>query len=181
MKRFLLLALALFLVLQLFCACSGGDTKTPVDTTAPVSDTTAAESTEPELKPDLPDKTYDGYKFRILTTDEEGAIRSPIEIAAEQTGSVLDDAVYARNLQLSEDLDVEVVWVTGKNASNGWINDFKNAVTAGDDVYDILVATQRAILQNAFGYGLEVSDLPYVKLSNPWWDELVIKSTALAK
>ena len=182
MKRVTLLLLALSMILLLYNACSGeGESKTTETTVPNISVQSETEPVETELKPDLPDKKYDGYKFRILTTDEEGAIRSPIEIAAEQTGAVLDDAVFARNLQLSEDLGIEVVWLTGKNSGNGWVTDFKNSVTAGDDTYDILVATQRLILQNAYGYGLEVSDLPYVKLSNPWWDELVIESTALAK
>lgn len=183
MKKLTSLLLASLMLISVLASCATDDK--PVDTTAAdttAADTTTAEvTTEPEIVPEVPaDKKYDGYEFKLLTNDETNTIRSSFEIEAEDNGEVMNAAVFKRNLAVKEALGVTVKHLQGKKASNGWIKDFQNAVKAGDDAYDMLVADQTNILKNSANYGAEVSQLKYVDLEKPWWDDRVIKATAIA-
>ena len=162
--------LAALLILGMLASCSTTEDQ-PAQATDTESVTSEAVTTAAadEITPDIPEGVrYDGYEFNILTSDEEGTIRASFEIEAEEeNGDVMNDAVYQRNLALSEMLGVTVRHVQGAYADNGWINDFKKVVQAGDDAYDIFVADQTTVLMNSATFGLEVSALPYVDLSKP--------------
>lgn len=174
--------LAALLILGMLASCSTAENQ-PAQATDTESVTSEAVTTAAadEVTPDIPEGVrYDGYEFNIMTSDEEGTIRASFEIAAEEeNGDVMNDAVYRRNLALSEMLGVTVRHVQGAYADNGWVNDFKKVVQAGDDAYDIFVADQTTVLMNSAAFGLEVSALPYVDLSKPWWDKHIIENTAL--
>ncbi len=181
MKKAKFSLLPALLLLSVLISCSSGEGAVQ-DTADTAADTTADVITEESgIKPDIPaDIRYDGYEFKILTSDEVSTIRASFEIEVEEAdGDVMNDAVYERNLALSEQLGVTVRQIKGSYNNSAWITDFKKVVQAGDDAYDILVADQTQILMNSASYGLEVSELPYVDLSKPWWDTHVIESTAL--
>lgn len=181
MKKRALFLTSLVLV-SLLAACASDTGSTATTTAASGSgDSTDAVTEEAFVKPDIPEGVrYDGYEFKVLTSDEEGTIRASFEIEAEQeNGDIMNDAVYKRNLMIQEDLGVTIRQLKGSYDGSAYIAEFKRDVQAGDNSYDVLVADQTGILMNSASYGLEVSELPYVDLSKPWWDELVIQNTAI--
>ena len=70
-KRILALVLVALMTLP-FIACGADDAKNPAETTDPATttaapvDTTPAVTTEPELKPDLPEVRFDGTELIII-------------------------------------------------------------------------------------------------------------------
>ncbi|MBE6612389.1 MAG: extracellular solute-binding protein [Ruminococcaceae bacterium] len=163
--------LSLLLLCAMLSAC--GEAAVTDDTT------TAADTTEPaetELRPTLPDKTFDGRTFTVYTRDSanhNGAFTTETE-----TGDVLNDAIFRRMQTVSETLDVtfEEVKKTGDGEGNG----AKDAILSGDDAYQLLIIFSRSAIPMA---GEELlmdwNDLPYVDFDQPWWVGANPKSLAV--
>ena len=96
---------ALFLSLLLASLTACGEASGSADTTASSADTTAPAETEPsrENTPDnLPALDFGGRKIRF---GQQGIMDS--ELNAEETGDIVDDAHFRRNIQVQERLNVE--------------------------------------------------------------------------
>ncbi len=105
MKKLALLMTLLMLAANL--AACGESTTT--ETQSPNADTAAVETqpVETEIPDDLPDMDYAGAEFRIYTREccekHKDGVYMP-----EQTGDVVDDAVYNRNLTVEERFNVHI-------------------------------------------------------------------------
>ena len=100
------ISLLLLAALLTSAAACGSDSGTN-DTTSSdgTTDTSAPEETEPEEKLDLPsDLNYNGYVFRILSRPSPDIEQVYVE---EQTGDVLADSVYKRNIAVEDKLGIK--------------------------------------------------------------------------
>ena len=103
MKKITAMTLLLAMALSV-ASCGGGNGDTNNDTTTSAGgDTTTAapEDTSPKLE--LPDKNFGGTEFTILSSD----LNSYEYDAEEQTGDIVEDAVYKRNSKVEELLGVD--------------------------------------------------------------------------
>jgi len=174
--------LALLCAAPAILSCGAADDKgTAVTTAAKSTDVTAAPEEEltgrAAVKDNLPE-TMDlgGEVIRILTrTDDRD---TSIEFLAEaETGDIIEDAVYNRNLTVMERLNVgmEVIPAgTGATRHNGDVLNklIDKSVLAGADDYD-LVGNHMSqitpyILKGAF---LDIHSLPYLDWDQPWWNQ----------
>lgn len=89
---------------------------------------------------------------------------------AEETGEVLDDEVFRRNKRAEERLNVTIDAVSVDVEWTEYLPYVRNAVSAGDTAIDAFHLWQYdfapQIVDNLF---LELSELPYVDYSKPWW------------
>ena len=116
------------------------------------------------------DVTFGGNEMRILncTYYPEELIFVNTE---EETGDIVNDAVYRRNLKVQSDLDVnfkfiDVSLVNGDNFQKM----VKNSVSSGSDDYDILFGVQYDCVQMATSNVFtNLINAPYINLDNPWW------------
>jgi len=138
MKKLLAFVLAALLLSALLTSC--GNANDPDVTTAPeavVSDpgatTTAPETSNPAFNPseDLTALDYTGKTIKIATTDEKVWEFK----AEEQTGNVVNDAIYSRNSLVNQDLGVELEIIEFKQ-SGGNSKELKNAVIAANQSGD---------------------------------------------
>ena len=169
----------LFLIAAMLLNISCGDTANTDagDVTTESSSETVTETTDP-ISSALPERDFDGYEFKILTTDEVGSVRYSYEIYAETlNGEAMNDAVFERNQLVEDEFNVVITQIPYDKSS--FSQAFKNSVLAADEAYDIYVDTYEKIMQSGYEYGLEVSKLPYVDLSKSWWDSDVIAESAL--
>ncbi len=158
------LALASLLLLS---ACGGNapavsDTTTTADTTAEV--TTDEPKGREDISDGLPDKTYNDQTFRIATeTNMSWQI-----IQEEETGDVIDDAIFARNLAVEDRFKVK--FETIHDGYNEIGSKVMNSIQAGDDEYDLcslhVVRTGKYITDGLF---MNWYDIPCVDFSKPWW------------
>ncbi|MBQ8576939.1 MAG: hypothetical protein IJ449_03085 [Clostridia bacterium] len=176
--------LALLACVPAVIACGdAGDGKTvetkTADNTAAVTD--AAETEEltgrAAVKDNLPDDLdLGGETIRILTRADDRDTRIEF-IAEEETGDIIEDAVYNRNLAVMERLNVQMEVIeagTGATRHEGAVVNglIDKSVLAGEDAYD-LVGNHMSqitpyILKGAF---LDMHDLPYLDWEQPWWNQ----------
>lgn len=95
----LLLCAAMLITLG---ACAGG--KTDGENTGTADSVT--EAAETELTASLPEVNYEGQYFNIII--DGGTIGNADFIAEEENGEILNDAVFARNRAVEEQLNVNI-------------------------------------------------------------------------
>ncbi len=160
-----LIALALLAAIGL-SSCGGG---TGSDETTASSDTTTAASVETEKGLAFEKEDNGGKTFTILTTTH-----AEYEyIAEEQTGEVVNDAVYERNRSVEDLLGISLEFVVenghwaDRNSFNALI---KNSVMAGDGAYDLVNGVTVCVLPAAAdGIFTNALELENVDFTNPWW------------
>lgn len=174
--------IALILLASTLYLSSCASSSEPVETTAASTETTAETTvvTETErLSADLPKNDYDGASFDILTAGNWSNEWTEIDdfYAEAQNGDPINDAVYERNIIIEERYDIAIneinymgndIGGTGKGA-----NFIKKSVMAGDNSYDASLMGAYDCSTLAYtGYLLDLnSDVPYLDLTKPWWDQ----------
>lgn len=177
MKKFLSLCslvLIISLVLTSFAAC-GEKKQEDAGSIAENGATEAQQDTEiageTVLYPNLPDVSYDGYTFTFLAHLYDGDDWVGTEarelVAEEETGEPINDAVYIRNSVIKEkyNIDIKMISLADEKAA------LKKNITSGDDLYDAVLMFNNNVPGIVTGDLLmDVSELPYLDLSKPWWD-----------
>jgi len=167
MKKTITALLFSSMIITAFASCSQ-DTGNNADTTAADSaaETTTAETTEAKLTDSVPELDFGGVSYRIASSRRDwydGRITQ-----SEQTGEVLDDALYKRSRDIEERFNI--VFNETVIESPGIAKTVETAVLAGDDLYEVAFPTERDALtlaQNNYIYAL--NDIEYVDPSMPWW------------
>ena len=155
---------AIMLILSMLAsaaACAAPKKDSAADTT-----TTAAETEDIDprfaIRENVPDYTFDGYKFRVHM--RQGGWGNDF-YAEEATGDVVVDAVYARNAVTEERFDITFDFIPSDVSP-------VPTILADDDAYDAVMPHGR----HGFSYAMEGalvewSSLPYINLDNPWWNQ----------
>lgn len=179
-KRILTLLLAALLLSSTFTAC--GDSSS--DDTGDAAKDTTADTTSTETEPlsdydarqlisdDLPENDFGGQEFRVLANAPTSATYDAVSfeiIAEELNGDACNDAVYNRNIDISERFNTNIVMTEEKEP---WTV-CKNAVIAGTDDYDLVGFYNYMSYQliNA-GALLNWIEVPHVNLDKPWHNAL---------
>ena len=114
----------------------------------------------------LPETDWDGREFRIIATD----YLSDDFIAEEETGSLINDAVYNRNRTIEERFNVNLVADCGSdyNATNSLV---VSSIMSGEDEYDLvlnhMITTAASAADNLF---MDWNDVDYIDVTKPWWN-----------
>ncbi|MDD4773422.1 MAG: hypothetical protein PHZ09_07430, partial [Eubacteriales bacterium] len=152
---------------------SGVQSEQPVQT----GDVAAISDTVLFAADDLPDNLdFDGKEITIMYREEE--IREFIN--TEQTGDVVDDAVYESNRNVEERLNILLTaFAMRGNATDdrtAFVNHVTSTVQAGDDAFQIVGAltyNMPAFIQN--GVVMNMLDLPYADFDKPWWVQDLVR------
>ena len=192
MKRITALILVLAMLIVPLAACSG-DT----DTDRPSNDTTAAQTTadpnaittylEP-LDEALTELDYDGEEIVFLTRNEPdkegntGIFNSPEIFVEELANEPINDAIYNRNLAVSETLGVEISQV-GMADYSKFNQAVSTMVNSGDDTYDVVAGSVfystpmigAGYLYNLYDNGIDT----YLNPENPWWSQYWLKEAEM--
>lgn len=128
------------------------------------------------LKDDLPDELdYGKDKVSVLYWDTE---RPEFEIL-EQTGSLVNDAIYQRNLNVEERLNVDLVFSQQKGSSAyipQFVQHVQTAYQAGSRDYDIVTAYSRtagSLTTSGLYYNINSIENNYIDLEKPWWPDCI--------
>ena len=180
MKRRLIIT-SLILVSLLAASC-GSQGETPVTTNPDTSADTTAEETTSRLEPELPDKRWDGYEFRVLTRGTTNVHWKSKDIAAnEENGDIINDAIYKRNLAVSDRFGVKFVDIPA--TVNAWniSADLRPSILSGSDDYDMATGSVNDMLRNLAPEGLltDLTTVPYMDLTKPWYDQKSIDQLSI--
>ena len=177
MKKFLritALVMALLTLSGLFAACAepqGGEETTAnvVANTEAVVVETSAEETLYAL-----DDLKETYSFNETITIFMWSNYTMMEFYAEETGDVIDDAIFNRNIAVEDRLGIEFEYVEEKGASNDYENWIKKAENdwQADNSYDIYAGYSRsAPLMTLKGMTTNLLDYEAFSVEKPWWPQ----------
>lgn len=176
MKRILSVLLAGWMLAGTLAACSDEGTA-PVDTTASADTTTAA------TEPPVTEKTYareaknfDGKAFNVIADMHtgNGLYYEDLNVA-EENGDALNDAIYKRNLRVSEDYNIKLSSICVDDSESKMVN----AVSAGDPAYDA-AALRLTEAYKYTTYCADLAELDSLSLDASWWDKNAVESLSIA-
>ncbi len=180
MKRILASALAMLTVLSLVaCASDSADTD---DTTSASADTTGVTetSTEPSresIADSLPELDFEGKSVKILTREEDPYLGEIY--VEEQTGEIVNDAVWQRNQTVTERLNVTIE-PNARPGAWGPHNDFMAMVRTNllaEEVAPYDIISYYAYCNSNFssqGLLYNLFEVPHLDLDKPWWHQRFI-------
>ncbi|MGN1345548.1 MAG: hypothetical protein ACI4V1_02080, partial [Eubacteriales bacterium] len=142
MKKILSLLLALLMIAPAIVSCSNqtsGEETSGSNTSVSADENTAPEETE---APDpFADVDFGGREFRVYTsvdtTDATNA-DSFIRGTGETNGEIVNDAVFDRNMAVSELLNITLKFTEASYTYSTAEQGLKNLVMAGADEYDVI-------------------------------------------
>lgn len=176
MKKRIVSFLLLFLMAAgtVSCAKPGNSS----DTTTPSESGTAAPvNTEDETSADaLPVKNYGGDDYIILVNGRSDDYKSREFSAYEPNGVTINDAVYTRNMRISDKYGINLI----NKSMSGEADVLKNDAASGDATYDLaLLKLESSGPLGIDGYLADLNKMPYLKLDGPWWDVNSVKDLSL--
>ncbi|GHV11109.1 hypothetical protein FACS1894219_01720 [Clostridia bacterium] len=166
-----LLALTLILASAAGCAAENNTGNTTDTAAADATSENQTKSEDTRILSDAPVNDYGGVDFRIISKESNTSNHHwdarDIDTDAE-TGDVINDAVYRRNLTIEERYNINIV----KTESADPEGLAKKAVLAESDEYDIMFANQNGAVGLAqSGYLFDLNKIPYIDLVKPWYDQ----------
>ena len=186
MKKYRLLSIFLCLCLSVpMLSCGQSEKETETTPMPTQTETETAVETEPAYT--LPTGDYAGHTFTILVTGNTESGWDKNDFAAEElTGELMNDAIYTRNTTVEELYNVRIAndkQYEGDGGTKGEGKGYQSIsqqVLAGDAAYDAAaIAGYDACTLVLQQYLAELSALPHVDLSQPWWDQNAVADMRL--
>lgn len=181
-KHVRLIAMMLSLVTLLLSVVSCAETAEEAETTAATAETNAPSggdaSTEAETTAEetlfAPDDLEEKYEFNETITIFMWSDYRMTEFYAEETGDIIADSIYHRNIKVGDRLGVTFEFVEEKGASSDYKNWIKKAENdrAADNELDIYAGYSRsAPLMALKGMNANLLDYEVFNVDKPWWPE----------
>lgn len=149
----------------------GSAEQNETETTTTV-DTTAQTEGETEISDGLPDVDYEGADYRIYTRNCCNGGHIDAVYMPEQTGDVVSDAVYDRNLTVEERFNIHITEPI--SAPDAEATDLNNSVQAGDDMCEVAIWHYKHLGDTAAaGYLADLASTEYLGFDKPWWYQKV--------
>lgn len=171
-------SIALLLAALLLASCGNSTTNptTEQDTTADTTSTeveTEVQEGRQYTKDNLPDDLdFAGAALRIQARGGDEDTRSEF-YAEEATGEVVNDAVYERNNQVMERLNV--VLETELNSCNRHTADLaaiRQSAMGGTDEYELIAEhMSHNVTLTVEGLYQDLQSMPYLDFAMPWWND----------
>ncbi len=181
MKRLLVFALTLLMLLSVVACASdpgeGSSTTTPGDVQSNTpGDTTPAETTR--LYPELPDVNYGGTDFTVLYYDTVARhgwsyIPNDIQQDTDGAGEPLANSVYLRNLTVEDRFGVKIKAYVPEDSMKSTLS---ADIMSGDDTYamvDVCMNEVGSMFNLDLLTTIDALDIDYTQ---PWFDQRSVDS-----
>lgn len=174
MKKFISLLITCA-ILTSFAACSNPDSGNQNDNssgTTPSESTTETESETEEIDP-FADVNYGGRSFRVYTSvDTNDATNADAFIrgSGEYNGEAVNDAVYERNLKVSELLGINLEFIEANYNYGTAANSIKTQIQSGDNAWDVIANDLRALANiSSEGYLKNIYNNTILNMDAEYW------------
>ncbi|MBQ1931571.1 MAG: hypothetical protein II347_05430 [Lachnospiraceae bacterium] len=183
-KRILACLLAALMLMPALAGCGdAGTAETAAEVNAALQETEPVE-TEPALKSGVPEgTTFDGETVSIwYTTKSISVAETYLDLAGENSGETLDDAIYYRNIEVEDLLDVKLNYFDSQVTTDQTGPTLEKLVMAGDTTYDMFSLIQ----WNAAKYSYQnmyynMKNAPYISFDQPWWNYTYMKEMTIGE
>ena len=179
MKRLCTLLILCGLVLTACGSPANDTTVTTQSDETTVADTTAELTGRDAVKCSLPeDVRFDGKTVNILVRDDPQYL---IDVFSEQTGDVVNDAVFARNLAVSERLGIKLEHTAMEDKGGAEISKrLKESVLAGDEPYQLAFGGQYYSTSSALeGIYYDLLDMKYIDPTAPYYSQGFVEAATI--
>ena len=167
-------ALLAAMLLTTFAACSSSDSGNTPDagtTAANGGDTAAETTTEFRYTTDLEERDLGGFEMTVFQRSEEDSVgfHEPGFYIDEQSGDMVRDEVYNRNLLLTEKYNFKINQIANEKIADVDTK-AQNAVLSGDDTYDVLVLGPNYFAKYMqSGLVIDLNTLENFNFDAEWW------------
>lgn len=162
-------------VLAVFIASCKDSAPTDSNTAEPSSNTNTASATEAsEISDELPGYDFSGKTFTVISRTIPNSNVNQI-VSDGEAAEVIDDAVYRRNLEISERFNVNIEALLYEEQE--YEQPFKSSIMAGDNSFQL--AVMHIINSGVYATGGLLTDwnkIPNINLEKPWWNQTIIKN-----
>lgn len=179
--RIISVLLTIVILAAVAMSCSvPADTPAAESTTSVSANDTNAQTLRENHKDNIPDGLdFEGANIKIHGRGDGYAI---LELSAEQTGDIIEDAIYNRNRMVEERLNVTIEAFT----PYGWQNygtaltQIRSSIQAGDDEFQIIagysaptpvLSTEKLLLN--------LRAVPYIETEQPWWAQSIVNDLTI--
>ncbi|MCL2519355.1 MAG: extracellular solute-binding protein [Oscillospiraceae bacterium] len=176
-----LLALLILILLLISCAGNSSNVKNQQNT----NNFNAEVETEIDERQAVlnlykePNVDYGEYEFKMqLRQFSNDSWGSTDVIAEEESGDIVNDAIYRRNLEVEVALNIKFtpVWVD----HGAQFNSLGTSVMAGDGAFDVVFTSfQIGFAMAKAGYLTDLATMSSIDITMPWWDQNLIKETSV--
>ncbi len=173
-----------FLLLAMLSACGDSGTPTKPTETSPVDNTADTTAETKEVYPaELSD--YGGYTFTFLNQEDDfwtGA--NHILDYDSSTGESVSDAVYKRNREVEERLNIKFEVIKGSLDTDSNMRSLMNrAITANEDIYDVVYTPLYFGGATSFDgqSTINLYDVQSLNLDREWWNQSFIQSATIGE
>lgn len=171
MKRTLSLLLCLLTVAAAFASC--GESAAQPEVTTAASGETEAAAAETEWTDPFADFDYDGAEIHMMIQDcdyDKHGYTAFFINNEEETGDLVEDAVYERNRMAEELLNVDLTFSTNTDTHDTIGNTVTKLIMAGDDEYQIIVHDLYPMATlSVSGNFMNARRSPYLDFSQDYW------------
>lgn len=165
-KQRISILLALSFSLSVFPSCQSAES-----TETTTADTASTETTADTLERSGVPAGVDLAGETISIWYTTGGGLNYTDIAGEQTGDVMDDAVYNLNLAVQERLNCTIEFFDSGTDQRYCDTEVSTLLLADDTTYDLYFVTQwnggNLVVQGLY---LNVADMDCFSFDKPWWD-----------
>lgn len=164
-KRIIAMLLMLALTVAVIASCAqnapGGE-----GTSAAPSETAQESETVPQSK--LPSLDYKGATVRVKYFGLQDS--ELYDAIGEHSGDIVTDAVYNRNVRVSEQLNVKFEWLKGSDVWETFPEEVRRSIMAGSDDFDLVfMESSQCFRLMLDGYFKSFTGAPYIDYEAPWW------------
>jgi len=163
--------------LSIFSSCAKNDAAAPTQNNAGDSDNSPADNfgnvtetpTEESFDPGLPEADYGNYLFRILNITQADMWWAIVDAdITEQTGEVVEDAIYLRNRNIEDRYKFLIKEI--RMSRSALTTAVKKSVGSGGDDYDVAlpyISDIPGLVQN--NLLVDLKKVPHLDFNKPWW------------
>ena len=168
MRKITAILLLAAMLLSMAACGDTADVETTADTAAQTETTVETEETRPMHA--VPESDFGGELFHINALDWQGYVH--YFFADEATGDAMNDAIYNRTIKTEEYLNVDITQEMFPEAGDVVVNNVKNTVMAGDDVYSMNLLHCISGVSELASTGMlcNLDTLPYLNMDADWWN-----------
>lgn len=158
----------------------------PENETAEITEATASTETAQILRENTPDSlpadlNFNGEQYTVLSRNEfTWAIEMGVD---ELTGEIINDAIFNRNKQVEDRLNVNinVVKIPGIwGAEEAFNTTVRESVMSGENDYDLIAGYMYFISPLASeGLFTNLNEVAYLDFTQPWWSASLAKEITI--
>ncbi|MBQ7011662.1 MAG: extracellular solute-binding protein [Clostridia bacterium] len=196
MKKIIAILMLAVMLVSALASCGGNGGTVTTDgnestTTAPNvgDDTTAApDTTEPGELLEIPDDTYDGYVFRIVSCGNLSKAKDANDFGGtEEDTELLEVKKYLRKITVEELLDITIedenkVKFGSCNGSGTGFQTMQKSYSAGSYDYDFAMIGTYDVAQCAYnGFLSNLHEFENIDLTKSWWDRKIMEQSTFGE